>query len=61
MAETEMTERDDGAQIGIDSNLTAYGDPGFSRYIRRAFLASSGFDKEDLSRPIIGIADTSSD
>ncbi len=46
---------------GIDRNLTSYGDPGFSRYIRRAFLASSGFDGKDLSRPIIGIADTSSD
>ena len=46
---------------GIDRNLTVYGDPAFSKYIRRAFLASSGFDREDLDRPIIGIADTSSD
>jgi dihydroxy-acid dehydratase len=46
---------------GIGRNLTAYGDPDFSRYIRGAFLASAGFDPEDLSRPIIGIADTSSD
>ncbi|MBM3265444.1 MAG: dihydroxy-acid dehydratase [candidate division Zixibacteria bacterium] len=52
-------ERDTPA--GIDRNPTQYGDPGFSRYLRRAFLASSGFDRDDLERPIIGIADTSSD
>ena len=45
----------------IDGNLTTYGDPYFSRFIRRAFMASQGFDKEDLDRPVIGIADTSSD
>lgn len=47
--------------FGIDRNLTAYGDPEFSRFIRRAFLASAGYDRDDLNRPIIGIADTSSD
>ena len=46
---------------GIDRNLTSYGDAGFSRYLRRAFLASAGFDRADLDRPVIGIADTSSD
>ncbi|MCY3664724.1 MAG: dihydroxy-acid dehydratase [Gemmatimonadetes bacterium] len=46
---------------GIDRNLTHYADPGFSRYIRRAFLASAGYDEADLERPVIGIADTSSD
>jgi dihydroxy-acid dehydratase len=46
---------------GIDSRLTTYGDPGFSRYLRRAFLASAGYDAEDLGRPIVGIVDTSSD
>ena len=46
---------------GIDRNLTHYADPGFSRYIRRAFLASAGYDEADLERPIVGIADTSSD
>ena len=29
--------------------------------MRRAFLASMGFDQRDLDRPIVGIADTSSD
>ncbi|MCB1315693.1 MAG: dihydroxy-acid dehydratase [Leptospiraceae bacterium] len=46
---------------GIYRNLTSYGDPGFSRFIRRAFLASAGYDQEDYDRPIIGIADTTSD
>jgi len=47
--------------MGIHRNLTTYGDPEFSRYMRRAFLASQGYDGEDLDRPIVGIADTSSD
>jgi len=47
--------------MGIDRTLTSYGDPGFSRYLRRAFLASQGYDADDVDRPIVGIADTSSD
>ncbi len=46
---------------GVDRGLTSYGDEGFSRFLRRAFLASAGFDAEDLDRPVVGIADTSSD
>lgn len=46
---------------GIYSNLTDYGDPEFSRFIRRAFMSATGYDTEDLERPIVGIADTSSD
>ncbi|MCL4233284.1 MAG: dihydroxy-acid dehydratase [Deltaproteobacteria bacterium] len=46
---------------GIHANLATTGDEAFSRYMRRAFLASMGFDAEDLDRPIVGIADTSSD
>ena len=46
---------------GIDKSLTSYGDLEFSKYIHRAFLASAGYDRDDLERPIIGIADTSSD
>lgn len=51
----------DAVVKGIDRNLTRYGDTEFSRYMRRAFLSSAGYDGEDLNRPIIGIADTSSD
>ena len=46
---------------GIDRNLTSYGDTEFSKYLRRAFLASAGYDKIDLDRPFVGIVDTSSD
>jgi dihydroxy-acid dehydratase len=46
---------------GIERNATEYGDRGFSRYLRRAFLASAGFDRIELDRPVVGIADTSSD
>ena len=37
---------------GIDRNLTHYADPGFSRYLRRAFLASAGYDEADLDKRI---------
>ncbi|MBN1947725.1 MAG: dihydroxy-acid dehydratase [Bradymonadales bacterium] len=46
---------------GIYRNLTSYGDPEFSRFLRRAFLSAAGYDPQDLGRPIVGIADTSSD
>jgi dihydroxy-acid dehydratase len=46
---------------GIQKSLTSYGDPEFSKFLRRTFLASAGYDGEDLDRPIVGIADTSSD
>lgn len=46
---------------GIEKNITSYGDPEFSKYLRRAFLASAGYDHEDLALPIVGIVDTSSD
>lgn len=45
----------------VDSNGTSYGDPEFGSYLRRAFLASAGYDDTDLNRPIIGIASTKSD
>ena len=52
-----MTEKTQG----IHRNLASYGDTAFSKYIRRAFLASAGFDATDLDRPIVGIANTASD
>ncbi len=45
----------------VDGQLTSYGDPGFSRFLRRAFLASSGHDDESIDKPIVGIAHTMSD
>ena len=50
-----------GSPRGIDSRPTEYGDPGFSRFLRRAFLASAGYDGDSLDRPVVGIAHTSSD
>ncbi|HEX6515725.1 MAG TPA: dihydroxy-acid dehydratase [Nocardioidaceae bacterium] len=41
--------------------VTSYGDEGFSGFLRGAFLAGSGRDREDLSRPVVGIVDTRSD
>ena len=49
------------ATRGVDGRLTSYGDPGFSSFLRRAFLASAGYDAADLGRPVVAIVDTSSD
>jgi len=46
---------------GARGGLTSYGDDGFSAYLRRAFLAAAGYDRDDLDRPIVGIAHTISD
>lgn len=50
----------DGA-TGSSRGLTSYGDAGFSKFLRGVFLASAGWDAQDLERPIIGIANTESD
>ena len=49
------------AARGVDGRLTSYGDPGFSSFLRRAFLASAGYDRSDLGRPVVAVVDTSSD
>ncbi|MFY0409809.1 dihydroxy-acid dehydratase [Solicola sp. PLA-1-18] len=46
---------------GFDRRLTSYGDPGLSKFLRRAFLASSGLDGKDLAKPVVGICNTASD
>ena len=46
---------------GSKRAVTSYGDPGFSRFLRGAFLAAAGYDRDDLARPIIGITDLRSD
>ena len=51
----------DHSASGIDGRLTDYGDPGFSSFLRRAFLASAGYDEADLARPVVAIVDTTSD
>lgn len=46
---------------GVGRGLTSYGDPGFSRFLRGAFLSAAGYDADDLERPIVGITDLTSD
>ncbi|MCW2772067.1 MAG: dihydroxy-acid dehydratase [Nocardioides sp.] len=46
---------------GAARGLTSYGDAGFSRFLRGVFLSGAGFDREELDKPIIGIADLRSD
>ena len=45
---------------GMDKGLTSYGDAGFSRFLRRAFIKGMGYSEESLSAPVIGIVDTGS-
>jgi dihydroxy-acid dehydratase len=45
---------------GIRRNLTNYGDPEFSAYLRRSFARSMGYSKDMLGRPIVGIAQSAS-
>lgn len=49
-----MTER----QVGRRGGLTSYGDAGFSAFMRRAFAKGMGYTNRDLSRPVIGIANS---
>ncbi len=43
---------------GLTGHLTSYGDPGFSRFLRRALAKSSGLSNEALDRPTVGIVQT---
>jgi dihydroxy-acid dehydratase len=45
----------------IGQGLPEYGDTSFSLFLRRVFLLSSGVARDDLSRPVVGIAHTISD
>src|SRR6202790_5369788 len=51
-----MTER----ATGLDDGLTDYGDPDFSRYLRRSFAQSVGYSRAVLDKPAIRIAYTAS-
>ncbi|HET7411888.1 MAG TPA: IlvD/Edd family dehydratase [Pararhizobium sp.] len=48
-------------QIGLDKNLTNYGDRDFARFLRRSFARSMGYSPEMLDRPVIGILSSGSD
>lgn len=40
------------------TKLTSYGDPGFSRFLRRAYQKGQGYSDADLDRPVVGICNT---
>jgi dihydroxy-acid dehydratase len=46
--------------VGISHGLTNYGDPDFSRYMRRSFAMSMGYSRDTLGKPVVGIAYTAS-
>ncbi len=46
---------------GLRKGLTSYGDPGFSLFLRKAFIKAMGFSDDALDRPIVGITNTYSD
>ena len=46
---------------GMEKGLTSYGDAGFSRFLRRAFIKAMGYSDDALARPIVGITNTFSD
>ncbi|KAL1644784.1 hypothetical protein SLS58_004249 [Diplodia intermedia] len=45
---------------GLRQGLTAYGDAHFSLFLRKAFIKAAGHSDDALSRPVIGIINTSS-
>lgn len=47
--------------VGLDRNLTDYGDRDFARYLRRSFARSMGYSGTMLERPVVGIATAPSD
>jgi dihydroxy-acid dehydratase len=50
--------REPASPPGIRRGLTNYGDPEFSMFVRGAFARGAGLTGEDLSRPVIGLAQT---
>ena len=45
---------------GLKGKLTAYGDAGFSYFLRKSFTKSLGYHDDELARPVVGIANTGS-
>ena len=48
-------------KTGLKKGLTSYGDPGFSLFLRKAFIKAMGYSDDALTRPIVGITNTYSD
>jgi dihydroxy-acid dehydratase len=55
-----MSGDDDTRRGGFLQGLQSYGDRDFSVYMRRAFAKSQGYSREELTRPVVGIAYTQS-
>ena len=49
-----------GNSRGLRRGLTHYGDREFSLFLRKSFAKSMGYTEQDLDRPVVGIANTSS-
>jgi dihydroxy-acid dehydratase len=46
---------------GLYDKVTRYGDPGFSRFLRRAMSRNLGFSADDFERPVVGVLNTFSE
>ena len=57
--DTDRAMPDSGTR-GMTKGLTHYGDPGFSLFLRKAFIKGAGFTDSALARPVIGITNTGS-
>jgi dihydroxy-acid dehydratase len=49
-----------GGPEGLRRGLTHYGDPGFSLFLRKAFIKGAGYTDDALERPVVGIINTGS-
>ena len=58
-----MTDQSEELNVtsGLRKGLTSYGDPGFSLFLRKAFIKAKGYSDDALDRPIVGITNTHSD
>jgi len=57
-ARKTATKKTASRKTGMRKGLTAYGDEGFSLFLRKAFIKAMGYTDEALDRPIIGITNT---
>jgi dihydroxy-acid dehydratase len=53
-----MAKSNTKPKTGMRKGLTAYGDEGFSLFLRKAFIKAMGYTDDALDRPIIGITNT---
>ncbi len=55
---TEKKPKGAPRKTGMRKGLTAYGDEGFSLFLRKAFVKAMGYTDDALDRPIVGITNT---